>query len=270
MRSLVSLLVIVSLLCLAACQVTSSIPAQLGPQAHVEAIGEPLPHDPQAFTQGLLVHDSFFYESTGLVGKSDLRKVEMLTGKVLAQSPLDPQFFAEGLALLDGQFYQLTWKNGQGLIYDAKTLKPTGSFPINGQGWGLTSDGHSLIRSDGSATLTWHAPSSFEPQKSLLVTLNGQPVTQLNELEYIEGFIYANVFLTDTILRIDASTGKVLTVIDASALRPESTKSDINSVLNGIAWDESTKSLYLTGKNWPLLYKVKIVDDPAPTATTQP
>lgn len=258
------------MLALAACQVQSSIPATLGPQAHFEVIGEPLPHDPQAFTQGLLVHNSVFYESTGLVGQSDFRKVEMSSGKVLAQTQLNPEYFGEGLALLDGRFYQLTWKNGVGLIYDAETLAAVGTFSIPGQGWGFTSDGQSLIRSDGSATLTWHSPSDFAPIKSLQVTLEGQPVIQLNELEYIEGFLYANIFLTDTILRIDPTSGQVLTVIDASALRLESTKLDINSVLNGIAWDPATKSLYLTGKNWPVLYKVKIVDGPVPAATTQP
>jgi len=149
-------------------------------------------------------------------------------------------------------------------------LTNIGSFSIPGEGWGLTTDGTSLIRSDGSANLTWHEPTNFAPIKTLQVSLNGQPMTQLNELEYIEGFIYANVFLTDTILRIDPSSGQVLTVIDASMLRLESTKVDINSVLNGIAWDPSTKSLYLTGKNWPVLYKVKLIDGSKPTATTQP
>ncbi len=270
MKNLLSLLIIFSLFILGACQVHSSIPSELGPQAHIEVIGEPLPHDPLAFTQGLLVHDSHFYESTGLVGFSDIRKVEMLTGKVLAQNALNPQFFGEGLALLDGFFYQLTWNNSLGLIYDLATLEEVGNFPIAGEGWGLTTDGQALISSDGSATLTWHAPSSFEPIKSLLVTLNGQPMEKLNELEYIDGFLYANVFLTDTILRIDPNSGEVLTVIDASILRPDSTKADINSVLNGIAWDDTTKSLYLTGKKWPVLYKVKIIDGPALTSTTQP
>lgn len=260
----------ISLFSFCACQVQSSIPAQLGTQAHVEVIGEPLPHDPLAYTQGLLVHEGCFYESTGLVGQSTFRKVEIANGNVLAQSPLNPDYFGEGLALLDGRFYQLTWKNNLGIIYDAKTLSAVGTFTIDGEGWGLTSDDHSLIRSDGSATLTWHDPQNFTPVKSLQVTLDGQPVSQLNELEYIEGFIYANVFLSDKILRIDPATGQVLTVIDASALRPESTKTNINSVLNGIAWDETTKSLYLSGKNWPVLYKVKIVDGPAPTASKQP
>ncbi len=267
--SLVKLLLVITLF-LAACQVQSSIPSLLSPQAHVEVVGEPLPHDPQAFTQGLLVHDCYFYESTGLVGQSTFRKVEMESGQVLAQTQLKPEFFGEGLALLDGRFYQLTWRNRIGLIYDAETLEQIGSFPVDGEGWGLTTDGQSLIRSDGTATLTWHEPLSFAPIRSLQVNLEGQPVTQLNELEYVEGLLYANVFLTDTILRIDPASGQVLTVIDASTLRQESTKTDINSVLNGIAWDPSTKSLYLTGKNWPELYKVKIVDGPLPTATTRP
>jgi glutamine cyclotransferase len=261
---------LVSMLFLGACQVQSSIPATLGPQAHVEVVGEPLPHDPKAFTEGLLVSGLYLYESNGLVGQSDFRKLELKSGSVLAQTQLNSAYFGEGLALLDGRFYQLTWKNELGLIYDAKTLEALGSFPISGEGWGLTSDGQSLVCSDGSANLTWHEPLTFAPIKSVQVTLQSQPVTQLNELEYIDGFIYANVFLTDTILRIDPATGKVLTIIDAAALRPESTKTDINNVLNGIAWDSSTKTLYLTGKNWPVLYKVKIVDGPAPTTTKQP
>lgn len=255
---------------LGACQVQSSIPATLSPLAHVEVIGEPLPHDSEAFTEGLLVDNSFLYESTGLEGQSDFRKVELVSGNVLAKTPLDPTYFGEGLALLDGRFYQLTWRNGVGLIYDANTLASVGSFSIPGEGWGLTTDGKALIRSDGSDTLTWHEPLSFAPIKTLQVTLNGQPIAQLNELEYIDGLIYANVFMTDDILRIDPASGQVLTVIDASMLRLESTKVDINSVLNGIAWDSATKSLYLTGKNWPMLYKVKIIDGPVPAGTKQP
>ena len=270
MKKLLPLLLLFALLCLCACQVQSSIPSTLSLQAHIEVIGGPLAHDPLAFTQGLLVNDAFFYESTGLVGQSTLRKVDMLSGKVLAQTKLNPDYFGEGLALLDGRFYQLTWRNRVGLIYDAKTLEEISTFSVDGEGWGLTTDGESLIRSDGSAMLTWHDPLSFNPTHSLQVTLEGQPVTQLNELEYIEGFIYANIFMTDTIVRIDPSTGQVLTVIDASSLRLESTKVDINSVLNGIAWDPATKSLYLTGKNWPVLYKVKIVDGPISAATKQP
>ena len=258
------------MLFLAACQVPSSIPSALSSQAHIEVAGEAMPHDPKAFTQGLLVKDTFFYESTGLVGQSTLRKVEMASGKVLAQTQLNPEYFGEGLALLDGRFYQLTWRNRIALIYDAKTFEEIATFPVDGEGWGLTTDGVSLIRSDGTATLTWHEPLSFAPIESLQVTLEGQPVIHLNELEYIEGYIYANIFLTDTILRIDPASGQVLTVIDASALRLESTKANINNVLNGIAWDPTTKSLYLTGKNWPALYKVKIVDGPLPAATTQP
>jgi glutamine cyclotransferase len=257
-------------LILGAFQVQSSIPATLGPQAHVELVGEPLPHDPKAFTEGLLMSGSYLYESNGLVGQSDFRKLELQSGSVMAQTHLNPNFFGEGLAILDGRFYQLTWKNGVGLIYDSNTLEALGNFPVQGEGWGLTSDGQSLVSSDGSANLTWHAPLSFAAIKSVQVTLQGQPVAQLNELEYIDGFIYANIFLTDNILRIDPTTGKVLTVIDAAALRPESTKTDINSVLNGIAWDSSTKSLYLTGKNWPVLYKVKIVDGPALLTAKQP
>lgn len=255
---------------LGACQVQSSIPATLGPLAHVEVIGEPLLHDSGAFTEGLLVHNSLLYESTGLKGQSDFRKVELVSGKVLANIPLDATFFGEGLALLDSRFYQLTWRNGLGLIYDAKTLANVGSFSIPGEGWGLTTDGQALIRSDGSATLTWHEPLSFAPIKTLQVTLNGQPIAQLNELEFIDGLIYANVFMTDDILRIDPASGQVLTVIDAAALRPETTKTDVNSVLNGIAWDPATKSLYLTGKNWSVLYKVKIIDGPVPAATKRP
>ncbi|HSN94095.1 MAG TPA: glutaminyl-peptide cyclotransferase [Anaerolineaceae bacterium] len=255
---------------LGACQVQSSIPATLGPQAHVEVIGEPIPHDPGAFTEGLLIQDAVLYESTGLEGQSDFRKVELLTGKVLAETPLDPTYFGEGLALLNGRFYQLTWRNEIALVFDAKTLAQIGSFSVSGEGWGLTTDGQTLIRSDGSATLTWHDPSTFAPIKTVQVTLNSQPIAQLNELEYIDGIIYANVFMTDNILRIDPATGQVLTVIDASSLRPDATKTNANGVLNGIAWDPATKSLYLTGKNWSFLYKVKIVDGPVPTVTKQP
>lgn len=270
MRLWLRVLLIFCLLIIAGCQVASPIPAKLGPSAHLEVIGTPLPHDSAAFTQGLLVKDARFYESTGLKGRSELREVEISTGKVTRSLALDPQYFGEGLAYLDGRFFQLTWLSKTGFVYDAQSLDLLTSFEIPGEGWGLTSDGHALIYSDGSATLTWLEPQSFAVLKTLQVSSQGKAVPQLNELEYIDGFIYANVFMTDLILRIDPESGEVLTIIDAAVLRPESTKADLNSVLNGIAWDAASKSLYLTGKNWPLVYKVRIVDGPAPARTKQP
>ncbi|MEA4811523.1 MAG: glutaminyl-peptide cyclotransferase [Anaerolineaceae bacterium] len=270
MRFLLGVSLLFGFCALAGCQKNNAIPDDLGPEAHVEVLGQALPHDETAFTQGLLVHEGYFFESTGLVGHSTLRKTEIQSGKVLAQKELDPSLFGEGLALLNGKLYQLTWKNRIGLIYDAKTLEQLGTFPISGEGWGLTTDGNELILSDGSDQLTWLDGKNLKPTKTLQVKMNGQAVHKINELEKINGYIYANVFQTDIILRIDPKSGEVLTVIDASELRPASTKADPNSVLNGIAWDEKNQKLYLTGKKWPLVYQVRLVNGPRPTPTTQP
>ena len=219
-----------------------------------------LPHDPQAYTQGLLFHDGWLYESTGLYGESELCKVDLESGEVLARQKLPETHFGEGLALLGNRLYQLTWKENTVYQYDVNTLAPITSRQLIGEGWGLTSDGTSLIWSDGSSQIRYLDPDTLAVQRSLTVTRDGELVTQLNELEYIDGAIYANVYLTDTVVRIDPQDGKVLSVIDLSGLRPEENLQDPGEVLNGIAYDPKGNTLYVTGKRWAWLYEIRLVN----------
>jgi len=216
------------------------------------------PHDREAFTQGLLFYSGFLYESTGLYGRSSLRKVELTTGKVLQRVNISDRFFAEGLALLDGRLYQLTWQNGTGFVYDLDTFKPAGQFSYPFEGWGLTTDGKGLILSDGSSQIRFIEATNFTVQRMINVTENGGPVTNLNELEYIKGEIYANVWQTDRIVRIDPATGKVLNDYDLTGLLPLADRTPETDVLNGIAYDPAGDHLYITGKLWPKLFEIKL------------
>jgi len=216
------------------------------------------PHDRGAFTQGLLFEHGFLYESTGLYGRSSLRKVQLQTGKVLQQIEVPDRYFAEGLALLDGKLYQLTWQNGAGFVYDLNTFKEEKEFSYSFEGWGLTTDGKSLILSDGSDQIRFIEPSTFTVQRAIHVLENGNAVTNLNELEYVKGQIYANVWQTDHILRIDPATGKVLNDYDLSGLLPPQDREPTTDVLNGIAYDPNGDHLYVTGKLWPKLFEIKL------------
>jgi glutamine cyclotransferase len=209
------------------------------------------PHDRAAFTQGLLYLDGVLYESTGLNGRSSLRKVELKTGKVLQQVNVPDQFFAEGLAQLNGKLYQLTWQARTGFIYDLKTFDPAGQFFYQSEGWGLTTDGKSLILSDGSDQIRYLEPLTFAVQRTISVKENGQPVSNLNELEFIKGEIYANIWQTDRIVRIDPATGNVLRDYDLSGLLLPQDRDATTDVLNGIAYDPDGDHLYVTGKLWP-------------------
>jgi glutaminyl-peptide cyclotransferase len=216
------------------------------------------PHDPNAFTQGLLLHDGSLYESTGLKGRSTLREVDPQTGAVKRKVDMPADYFAEGLALVGDRLIQLTWQNGKALLYDRADFKPVGELHYDGEGWGLCWDGTRLVMSDGSDRLTFRDPKTFAILSTLGVTVGGQPAYQLNELECVDGAIYANVWQTDDILRIDPKDGRVTAVIDASGLltREERLKTD---VLNGIAWDPAAKSFLITGKLWPKLFEVRFV-----------
>lgn len=216
------------------------------------------PHDRNAFTQGLLYAHGVLYESIGLYGKSALRRVDLDTGKVLAEQPLDKRYFAEGLALVGDRLIQLTWKSGTGFIYDRTSLKPLGQFHYRGQGWGLAYDGKRLVMSDGSDTLRFLDAKTYAPSGELKVTYQGQPISQLNELEIIEGQIWANVWQTDLIVRIDPQSGHVVGVIRAPNLRQSLTGPYKIDVLNGIAYDASTKRILVTGKRWPKLFSIKL------------
>ncbi len=216
------------------------------------------PHDPQAFTQGLLFHNGYLYEGTGLEGQSSLRKVELRTGRVLQIKRLAPELFGEGIALVDDKIYQLTWRNGICFVYERDSFRVLNQFSYTGEGWGLTWDGKHLIMSDGSDTLTFRDPQTFAVVKRLQVRADGVPVRNLNELEYIEGEIYANIWQTDMIARISPKTGEVVGWIDLTGLLSEREAQNAE-VLNGIAYDPKEKRLFVTGKLWPKLFEIELV-----------
>jgi glutaminyl-peptide cyclotransferase len=216
------------------------------------------PHDPRAFTQGLVFHDGALLESTGQYGESTLRRVELKTGKVLKQVKIEPQYFAEGLALLGGKLYQLTWQNKRGFVYDPQSFERRGEFRFDGEGWGLTHDGRSLILSDGTNQLRFIDPETFRVTRTVNVFDRGQPLRDLNELEYVRGEIYANVWHDDRIVRIDPQTGRVLGWVDLAGIIPRSELRDEEAVLNGIAYDADGDRLFVTGKLWPKLFEIRL------------
>lgn len=215
------------------------------------------PHDTGSYTQGLFIHGGQMYESTGQYGSSTFRKVDINSGKPLRKLDFSGKYFVEGSCVLGDDLYILTWTNHVAFIYDISTLKykSTKSYPR--EGWGLTTDGSSLIASDGSATLYFMTPD-LQVTRRLTVRLAGRPMRFLNELEYIDGMIWANVYTSDLILIINPDTGNVEGTVDCTGLLPDSLRSSSTDVLNGIAYDTSTGRIYLTGKNWPRLYEVKL------------
>ena len=223
------------------------------------------PHDTKAFTEGLEFHDGVLYESTGQYGESEMRTAELATGKVLRAVKMDERYFGEGMTVLNGKIYQLTYREGKGFIYDAKTLKQTGTFTFNTpEGWGMTNNGSQLIFNDGGSTLHFMDPATFTIVKELKVTDERGPVTQVNEMELIKVYIYANQWMSDVILKIDTATGKVVARADLSSLRQQAGRpgftgrEDGPDVLNGIAYDEATNRIFITGKNWPKLFEVRL------------
>ncbi|MFN0025909.1 MAG: glutaminyl-peptide cyclotransferase [Acidimicrobiales bacterium] len=217
---------------------------------------ETFPHDPSAFTQGLVFHQGELYESTGLVGFSTLRRVALSSGTVLASVNVDPPIFAEGLALVGEELIQLSWRSGKALVYGRADLQLRRELDYREEGWGLCYDGVALVHSDGTATLRRRDPGTFAVLSEVSVTDQGRPVTRLNELECVGGSVYANVWQTDHIARIDPATGHVTAWIDAAALVPNSGGAD--DVLNGIAYDPGSDTFLLTGKRWSQLYRVTI------------
>jgi len=216
------------------------------------------PHDPTAFLQGLVWHDGFFYESTGLEGRSTLRRVEFPSGRVAKAVGLDPELFGEGLALVGDRLIQLTWTTRRGLVYDRESFNKIGEFTYDTEGWGLAFDGQNLILSDGSSVLTYLDPQTFKPVKKLPVTMNGRPTRQLNELEFIEGEIWANVWQTDMIVRIDPASGQVTSYLDLRNLLPAQMRRGGEDVLNGIAYDPARKRIFVSGKLWPRLFEIRL------------
>nr|WP_313634119.1 glutaminyl-peptide cyclotransferase [Brevundimonas naejangsanensis] len=215
------------------------------------------PHDPAAFTQGLVIRDGVLIESTGR-NPSSVRRVRLEDGVVLQSHELDPAYFGEGLTEKDGRVFSLSWINGVGFIWDAKDLSPLSRFAYAGEGWGLTHDGARLILSDGSATLRFLDLDSQAETGRVAVTLNGRPLGRLNELEWIDGEVWANVWQTDFIVRIDPASGQVVGVVDLTGLLKDPVQDPADDVLNGIAWDAKSRRLFVTGKNWPALFEIRL------------
>jgi glutamine cyclotransferase len=216
------------------------------------------PHDPTAFTQGLIYDGGYLYEGTGLHGQSSLRKVELKTGKVLQIVPLPDPYFGEGITLCRNRLIQLTYQSQRGFIYN-RDFRQTGQFSYPTEGWGITCDGNRLIMSDGTAILRWLDARTFKVIKQMAVTDQGRPVIHLNELEYVKGEIFANIWGTDYIARISPASGKVVGWIDLSGLSKQFDKSVPIDVLNGIAYDQQHDRLFVTGKLWPKLFEIRLV-----------
>lgn len=218
------------------------------------------PHDPNAFTEGLVMQENgVLLESTGFNGASSLRRVNLNNGVVLQRYDLPEEYFAEGITVVDNKIVQLTWKNHVGFVYDKNTFELLGNFSVETEGWGLTYDGTYLIMSDGSSTLYFLDPDTYQTVKSINVSDNNGSIRNLNELEYVNGSIYANIWLTSKIAVINPTTGQVKAYIDLTETAQLHTATNIDSVLNGIAYNPKTNQLYVTGKYWSSLYEIKII-----------
>jgi glutaminyl-peptide cyclotransferase len=215
------------------------------------------PHDPLAFTQGLQYVDGFLYEGTGQNGQSSIRKVKLESGEVVQRRDIAAEYFGEGITVWKSELVQLTWKSGVAFVYDRQTFKPRRTFRYSGEGWGLTEDGVGLIMSDGTDTLRFLDPETFAERRRLRVTALGQSLRNLNELEFVKGEIFANVWMTDRVARIDPNGGRVTGWIDLRGLLTNRERASAD-VLNGIAYDSSGDRLFVTGKWWPKLFEIKL------------
>ena len=231
-------------------------PANSGPISYSYSIVNTYPHDENAFTQGLLFDNGVLYESTGLYGSSSLRRVELETGKILQSYALPPQYFGEGITIFDDKIIQLTWLENKSFVYDKQSFALLQEFSYSTEGWGITSDGNRLIMSDGTSTLYFLDPVTFQRIGQVEVTANG-PVEMLNELEYIKGKVYANIWEEEKIAIINPSTGQVEGWINLSGLQNAENQNTLN-VLNGIAYDAKEDRLFVTGKNWPQLFEINL------------
>ena len=224
----------------------------------LEVVAE-YPHDTESYTQGLFFNDGQMYESTGLHGKSTFRMVDLQTGKALKRLDFDDKYFVEGSVMWKGNLYILTWETKMAFVYDAETLEYKSTWKYPREGWGITTDGKQLIASDGSANL-YFMNENFALDRKVRVTVEDRPVRFLNELEYIDGKIWANVYTSDDIVIINPKDGRIQGVVDCRGLLPEKLRTPVTDVLNGIAYNPADGKIYLTGKNWPKLYEVRLVE----------
>jgi glutaminyl-peptide cyclotransferase len=230
-------------------------PSANQPTTYTYTVVNTYPHDTSAFTEGLVFDNGILYESTGLYGASSIRRVNVSTGAILQKVNLADQYFGEGIAVVNDLVIELTWQNGIGFIYDKNNLTLKGNFSVTGEGWGLTYDGSSLIMSNGSSTLTFLDPVTFQPTRTVSVKDGATPLINLNELEYIDGDIYANIWMQQKIVIIDPQNGQVKGYINLSNIYQPHGSDD---VLNGIAYDQTTGRLFVTGKNWPNLFQITV------------
>jgi len=230
------------------------LPAQYGYR-----VVKTYPHDRSAFTQGFEYRDGFLYEGTGMIGRSSVRKVDLDSGRIIQSYDLPQPFFGEGITVLNQQILELTWQSQTGLVYDKSSFRVLRSFNYPGEGWGLTNDGKQIYMSDGSANIRVWDGATLKEIRRITVKDGATPVTQLNELEWVRGEIYANVWQTDRIARISPVDGRVLGWIDLSGILPKSERAAADAVLNGIAYDAAGDRLFVTGKLWPKIFEIKLV-----------
>lgn len=241
--------------------VTQSVAAAPQAKHYTYKVVEVFPHDTKAYTQGLMWLDGYIYEGTGQNGRSELRKVEPKSGRVLQNVKLPERYFGEGIAYLEGKIYQLTWTEGKAIVYDKETFRQLQSFSYDGEGWGLTADGEKLYMSDGSEMIAVRDPKTFAVERTFAVTYKGRPVDNLNELEWIDGKIWANRYYTEEVAIIDPQTGYVTGIIDFSGIQAQADRLPGTDVFNGIAYDPDSGKIYVTGKNWNKLYRIELVED---------
>ncbi|MDR0712268.1 MAG: glutaminyl-peptide cyclotransferase [Prevotellaceae bacterium] len=242
----------------AAATATITVLAPNAPKKYGYTVENSYPHDERAYTQGLLLHRDVLYEGTGVYGQSAVRKVDLRSGELLQQKDLDGKYFGEGICILNGLLYQLTWREQTCLVYDCETLEQLAALPYSGEGWGLATDGESLIMSNGSNRISFISPTDFVVRKQLEVYTDRGAVGQLNELELINGEIWANVYGSDNIVRIDTATGAVTGVVNMQNLLPGKLRDRNTDVLNGIAYNEKTGQVFVTGKRWKKLFEIKL------------
>jgi glutamine cyclotransferase len=255
---------IASLVAIGPARVPAAVPSPqspLRPDTRAPVLGytvqKAYPHDPEAFTQGLEYWRGYLYESTGLNGRSSIRKVELESGKIIRQRAVPRAYFGEGITLWKSALIELTWQSQIAFVYDRETFEPLHTFSYMGEGWGLTHDATDLIMSDGTAELRFLDPGTFKERRRITVTDGGRPVTRLNELEYVKGQVFANIWTTDRVARVDPVSGRVLAWIDLSGLMSGRGSVSADAVLNGIAYDEARDRLFVTGKLWPNLFEIK-------------